>query len=113
MTRLTQKVEMKIQSKLPDSFAVVFEGWSVGPTHYINLFATFPAQLLTKFDKILFGIAPMGETLSQFAKKHVDFLNFVLGSFERLRNSGATLIEDDANINQYFARKYQAVFICF
>jgi len=102
---------MKIENTLPDSFAVVFDGWSAGPTHYVSVFATFPAELPAGYDKLLLGIAPMGEELSQSAEEHVDFLDFVLEVFGRSRNNVAALIGDNANTNRAFARKFGAVFI--
>lgn len=77
---------MKIQNTLPDSFAVVIDGWTAGPTHYVRVFAPFPAQLHTEYDKILIERAPMVEQLSQSAEEHAYFLDFVLRVFGRSRN---------------------------
>ncbi|ETV74695.1 hypothetical protein H257_10811 [Aphanomyces astaci] len=40
----TSVVEQNIREKLPDAFALVFDGWSHGSTHYVAVFATFPSD---------------------------------------------------------------------
>jgi hypothetical protein len=42
MNLLTVSVEEKIAALLPDTFELVFEGWTVGQTHYLAEFATYP-----------------------------------------------------------------------
>ena len=39
---LTAAVEKKISDSLPSIFALVFDGWTLGQTHYIAVFATYP-----------------------------------------------------------------------
>lgn len=63
MTKLFRKVGKKIQNTLLESFAVVFDNWSAGPTHYVSDSATFPANLSTGQEKGFLGIEPIGKEL--------------------------------------------------
>ena len=53
LLRMTAFVERKIGRCLPEQFALVFDGWSCGSTHYVVVFATFPAQNSLGYDKVL------------------------------------------------------------
>jgi hypothetical protein len=37
-------VEKIIALKIPDKFAICFDGWSAGDTHYIGVFAVFQSS---------------------------------------------------------------------
>ncbi len=39
---LTTRVEQNVAAMLPSRFALIFDGWTVGDTHYVAFFATFP-----------------------------------------------------------------------
>ena len=41
---VVKTVKRKITDVLPDRFALVFDGWSSGDTHFIAIFATCPAE---------------------------------------------------------------------
>ncbi len=41
---LTRKVEEKISAQLPSKFAIAFDGWCAGSTHYVCLYATFVCE---------------------------------------------------------------------
>ena len=60
MLNLTRHVEMKIAKELPKVFCLVFDGWSCGDTHYVGLFATFPAENNIGYRKALLSFSPMG-----------------------------------------------------
>ena len=53
MLLLTKDVENKVKELLSKSFAIVFDGWSSGTTHYICIFATFPASNSNGYEKKL------------------------------------------------------------
>ncbi len=40
--KLTKKVEQKIGRLLLNKFALIFNGWTKGDTHYLGIFATYP-----------------------------------------------------------------------
>lgn len=46
---------------LPDLFAIVFDGWSVGATHYLAIFASFTADYDNGFTQRLLSFSPFGE----------------------------------------------------
>ncbi len=43
LEKLTSRVERKIAAQLPFRFAIVFDGWSNGDTHYIACYASYPS----------------------------------------------------------------------
>lgn len=45
---LTAAVEKKISDSLPSIFALVFDGWTLGQTHYIAVFATYPDETVKR-----------------------------------------------------------------
>ena len=44
LPRLVALVEKKISNLLPNKFAIVFDGWTAGTTHYLGVFASFTAH---------------------------------------------------------------------
>ena len=38
---LTKEVESIITKLLPDKFALIFDGWKSGDTHFVGIFASF------------------------------------------------------------------------
>lgn len=63
---------------LPGRFALIFDGWKCGVTHYIRFFATFPSEKKEVYDKFLLGISPMADESTKHAAENQDFLNFLL-----------------------------------
>lgn len=41
MHKLVSLVESKISDELPDLFAIVFDGWSAGDTHFVAVYASY------------------------------------------------------------------------
>lgn len=52
---LCKNVENRVRSALPEMFAIVFDGWSDGSTHYVAVFATYPFSNDAGFDEFLFA----------------------------------------------------------
>lgn len=42
--RKTLCVKQKIKTLFPEKVAVIFDGWSRGDTHYVDVFARFPTK---------------------------------------------------------------------
>lgn len=61
MSMLSTFIREKIKSVLPDRFAVIFDGWSGGDTHYVSAFATLPGEWPKDLDSVLLASVPMGE----------------------------------------------------
>lgn len=59
LSSLTEHVESKIKTLLPNKFALVFDGWSTGSKHFECLFAVFPKDYEKVFQSMLLPCAPL------------------------------------------------------
>ncbi len=80
---LTTRVEQNVTAMLPSRFALVFDGWTVGDSHYVALFATFPAETTNGYDKLLLAFSPFDFETSQDSDNHLQFVTFVLSVFQK------------------------------
>lgn len=49
---LTTAIEKKLSKKISAEFAITFDSWFVADTHYIAIFATFPAEVVTGYNRV-------------------------------------------------------------
>lgn len=59
--QLSKHVEKKISGILPDVFALHFDGWACGQTHYLAVFAFYPSKSKREYDVRLLTFSPMGD----------------------------------------------------
>eukprot|EP00171_Calliarthron_tuberculosum_P002604 IDg2604t1 len=78
LSRVTQAVERKISVLLPDKFALVFDGWTCGSTHYLAIYASYVLPDPPRAQQSLLSFSPMGEEESLNADEHMHFTTFVL-----------------------------------
>ncbi|RHZ25905.1 hypothetical protein DYB26_007287 [Aphanomyces astaci] len=97
-------MESKISETLPESFAIVYDGWTSGSTHYVAMFATFPNDSHRGYEKILLAMSPMNEEDSLSAAAHVQYLDFVLGVYGKDRENVVALIGYNCSTNRAFSR---------
>lgn len=111
MRRLMESVESKIMDMLPERFAIVFDGWSGGGTHYVGFFATYPAENELGFRKHLLGLSPMGDEDSLDASEHYDYVEYVLGVHGKKFNNVVAIICDNTSTNKAFVRRVGSFFL--
>lgn len=112
MTGVTKLVEQRISASLPDIFALCFDGWSSGQTHYVALYATFPSsETGCGWDKVLLALSPMGDETSQNADEHIQFIDRSLEFFGKSRSNVVALIGDNCAVNTSIATKAKLYFI--
>ena len=71
MKLLTETVERKIIGLLPSIFALVFDGWTMGQTHYLGVFATFPdGESKSGYKQVLLSFSPLTNEESLNAENH-------------------------------------------
>lgn len=68
----------KCSSKLPDEFAIVFNGWSAGDTHHVAIFTTLPSERSWGIATPLLAMSPIGDEDYQGSKSPYAFFNFVI-----------------------------------
>ncbi|RHY05928.1 hypothetical protein DYB37_012316 [Aphanomyces astaci] len=105
MAKLSDSVEKKISAMLPNSFAIVFDGWSIGSTHYVAIFATFPTDDAIGYKKVLLSFSPINDEDSLSAIAHYDYLSFVLEVYGKNMSNVVALIGDNCSVNVAFARR--------
>ncbi|KAF0706983.1 hypothetical protein AaE_013834 [Aphanomyces astaci] len=104
MHAMCRWMENKISETLPESFAIVYDGWTSGSTHYVAMFATFSNDSHRGYEKVLLAMSPMNEEESLSAAAHVQYLDFVLGVYGKDRENVVALIGDNCSTNRAFAR---------
>ena len=67
---LTKVVEKKAAGMLPKRFAILLDGWSLGDTHLVSVFANFPADTVVGYGKALSGLSHMENEENQGAQEH-------------------------------------------
>ena len=100
---LTEHVEMKIKNLLHSKLALVFDGWTVGSTHYLAVFASFHASNDDGYDARLLTLSPMGDECSLNAQEHYEFLTFVLNLYQKSWANVVCLVGDNMNTNKSIA----------
>ena len=88
---------------LPRKIALVFDGWSGSETHYVAIFATFPAQKEYEYEKILLVFSPFEIEDSQSADDHCEFANFVLSVYSKSFLNFLGLVGNNCNVSKKFA----------
>jgi hypothetical protein len=112
MRLLTEKVKQKISDLLSELFALVFDGWTLGQTRYLAVFATFPdVKSESGYMKVLLAFSPMEEEESLNANAHVKFFEYVLQLYGKSWNNVAALIGDNCTTDLSFAGKANTYFI--
>lgn len=105
LPRLTELVEKKISNLLPQTFAIVFDGWTAGTTHYLGVFASFPQQDGTAYSTRLLGFSPIGDEISLSAEEHIEYLRYVLELFQFTFENVICIIGDNCNTNKSISNK--------
>lgn len=111
MALLADVVEKKISNLLPNTFALVFDGWSCHDTHYLSIFATYPSSTERGFSQVLLAFSPMGDEEKLDANEHLQFTSFVLSLFGNNWGNVCALIGDNCSTNKAFSRTAGRKFI--
>ncbi|KAH9118961.1 hypothetical protein LEN26_011855 [Aphanomyces euteiches] len=104
MEKLSDGVEKKISDLLSDKCAIVFDGWSLGSTHYVAVFVSFPSSDSIGYQKYLLSFALTNEEDSLNAMSHKKYLEFVLDVFGKTLSNIVVLIGDNCSTNHALSR---------
>ena len=102
---LTESVEHKITSLLPTKFSLVFDGWSCDTTHYLCVFASFPADCATRCTMRLLSFSPMGDELQLDTQQHIEFLTYVLDIYGKSWKNVVCLVGENCSTNKSLSTK--------
>ncbi|KAH9132292.1 hypothetical protein AeRB84_021278 [Aphanomyces euteiches] len=101
---LTQRFERTVTRILPSKFALVFDGWTTGSTHYVAIFATIPSSDVISYKKILLSFSPINDEDSLSALSHKTYFKFELELFGKSLENVVALIGDNCSTNRALAR---------
>ncbi len=78
MDLFTANVEEKVAAMLPNKFAINFDGWSAGVTHFVAVYCTYPSKSSEAgFDQLLLAFSPIETESNQCADNHFEYLEWV------------------------------------
>jgi hypothetical protein len=109
MERLVVVVEKEIQTRLPDKFGLIIDGWSDGSDHFMAVFATY--MFADVAQQTLLAVSPMGDETSLGAKAVVDFIEDTLLVYGKGLCNIAFLISDNTALNPKVALDLGVPFI--
>lgn len=75
------------------------------------MFSTFSSKVLAGYNKLLLRTASIREEITRKAEKHIEFLYFALGEYDKNRSNLAPIIVGSVNTNRAFDRKVGLVFV--
>lgn len=108
---LTKRVETHSGSALLEKFALVFDRWSPGDTHYLALFPTNNGDEISKYETALLYFTPFKEESNLGATSHYELLGYVLGLFSMSIHIIVADTGDNCSVNKCLARNLYSLFI--
>lgn len=83
----------KIAVGLPSKFCLVMDGWSCADTHVSGVFFTFFIEIWNGYSVFLVAFSPLTDNFCLDAQEHVDFLNLVVETYEKIWHIVVAFIE--------------------
>lgn len=108
---MTKYVKFKMKETLPQLFAVVSDGWSGGDTHYVAVYATFLASVLSRYESVFLALLQMGNEVLHAAEDHYSFLKFVLSVYDGAIDNVVVLVWDNRNTSCAFGGRVGPMFV--
>ena len=103
MRLLTERVEEKVRRKLPEKFALVFDGWTTTDYHYVAVFSVFPAENNVGYKAVLLAFSPFVDDSSQDAADDLDYVKWVLNYFGKSLENVVAMIGGNCATNLLFS----------
>lgn len=106
LQKLTVCVEKKINERISDLFALIFNGWLFEKKHYIGVFGSIPSDGKEGYTKVLLEIYHMDDVSTQNVEDHQEFLKFVLSVLNKGKDNVISFVGDNTNTNRAFSRNF-------
>ena len=102
MELVTKEVEKRIQSALPEklALALAIDGWTKNSTHFVGVFAIYPAANTQGYDSALLAFSPLFSETRFTANDHYQFLEWVLSVYGKTMSDVIAIIGDNAEVNK-------------
>ena len=111
MKDLTLIVEAKIASTIPETFAIILDGWSYVSTHYLGVLASWPSDCDGGYDIALLALSPLDDETTLSAMEHEKFIKFVLSLYGKTTENFICVVADNNATNKLLASSMGASFI--
>ena len=98
---VTEAVEIILKEELPESFGIVFDGWTERNRHYIAIFASYFKDGVSKTP--LLAIAPPFNEEDLSAASHKAFIGDVLDLFGKSLSNLSFMVADNCSTNKSIA----------
>jgi hypothetical protein len=95
---VTESVEQSVAADIPKKFAVLFDGWTLGTTHYVAMFASYMKNDVHK--EVLLACSPLLTETDLGAEQHVEFFEATLELYGKSLTNVVALIGDNCNTNK-------------
>jgi hypothetical protein len=99
-----------VKKKIPNRFAIIFDGWTEGTAHYIGVSASYSLSSTKADDAVvcqtLLSMRPLltGEVNGMTAQDHLLHLSQVLHSYGKSDENVICLVGDNCSVNKRMAR---------
>ena len=93
-------MEKRIQSALPEKFALVIDRWTKNSTHFVGVFASNPAANNQGYDSALLCFSPLFSDTCFTANDHYQFLEWLLSVYWKTTSDVIAIIGDNAEVNK-------------
>lgn len=111
MHKLTSNLEIIMSKKLPESFAIFFDGCLGGDTHFVNVYETFLSDHARSYEKFLLALSPMEHEEKWNANEIHESLQFVLGVFGKKVDIVVAVVGENLATNGSMSRRIGLTFI--
>lgn len=102
LSQMTTIAKEKIEEKLNQRFAIIFDGWSGNEKHCVAVCDIFSVNLPSRFESVLLIFVPMGHEGSHTTEDYCSFLQIILSVYESTIDNVVALSRNNENTNCTF-----------
>lgn len=95
---VTESVKKSIAADVPGKFAVLFDGWTLGTTHYVAMFASYIKDAVHK--EVLLACSPLLTETDLGAEQHREFFQATLELYGKSLSNVVALVGDNCSTNK-------------
>ena len=95
---VTLEVENALKDQLPDKFAIAFDGWTTGSTHYVGIMATVPKE--SSYETMLLAFTPLIDETCLNSAEHCRLIEETLELYGKDLDNVVAFICDNCELNK-------------
>lgn len=101
----------KIDAKLPEKFALIFDGWDSRGGNYVDMFASFAINNAAKYELGLLTFLDFKDEENADANEHNNFINYILELFGKSASNLGAIVWCNGALNKSIARILKVGFV--